>query len=116
MSVYFQYGDMELWNPSSSVAVLFMRHVAALEKMVGAPSGLSPSDSDEIEVDAAALGGAFLDRLAQRIAQSNHRALLSLTSPAGQILCALYARCLPDDREKHDLLPGFFEAGAELIR
>ena len=59
MSVYFVCSELELWNPSNGVAALFFSQVTALETLVGCPSGLSPANSDEVDVDPIPLR-AFL--------------------------------------------------------
>lgn len=115
MSVCFLHGDADVWNPSSSVADVFMQHVLALEQLVGLPSGLSPGNSDEIEIDSNTLR-AFLGELHARLAISNHRALLSLTAPASKILCALYTTCVPNEAERPAMLPGYLDEGTDLIR
>ena len=115
MSVYFQYAGREVWNPSSAVARLFMQHVVALEHVVGAPAGLSDGNSDEVNIDAHALG-AFLDAVGERVSRSNNRALLVLVTPATQLLCGLYARCEPDNPKGKGLPQDFFVQGCALTR
>ncbi|GAA2842181.1 hypothetical protein GCM10010441_77900 [Kitasatospora paracochleata] len=51
MSCYFQTGDLDLWNPSNSVARLFLAQAGVLAEFVGLPSGLAGIVDDECEVD-----------------------------------------------------------------
>ncbi|GAA1108456.1 MULTISPECIES: DUF6086 family protein [Streptomyces violaceusniger group] len=78
MSCYFQVGDRDLWNPSNSVATLFLDQAEAFSRLVGHSSGLGPIVEDECQVDVARFQ-KFTGLLVKRYQDSNNRTLRSLT-------------------------------------
>jgi len=115
MSIMFQHEGQEIWNPATAVANLFMSQVAGLEALAQAPSGLTPGDSDEIDVDVAALE-RFLVALHKRLSNTNNRAMHALCAAPTSILTALYARCESDVSKWPPMLAGQPESGLALIR
>ncbi|MEU8678646.1 DUF6086 family protein [Streptomyces sp. NPDC048560] len=62
MSQYYKLGDRTLWNPPNGASRLFMSHVTVYQTQVGLPSGISPTDADECQIDPIAFA-AFVDAL-----------------------------------------------------
>jgi Family of unknown function (DUF6086) len=77
MSRYFRAGGLSLWNPSNSVADLFVRTAEAVATLTEVPSGLGPMIADEHEVDPEAFA-AFVDALTRQYLSSSHAILRSL--------------------------------------
>ena len=77
MSQYFGVGDVTLWNPSHSVALLFARTVEAMVPLADQPSGVTDLHGDEYQVDPA-LFAAFVDTLVRRYLGPSHPVLRTL--------------------------------------
>ncbi|MEU2564294.1 DUF6086 family protein [Streptomyces longispororuber] len=77
MSCYFQVGEEEIWNPSNSLARLFLSQAEVLSNFVGRESGLGEIIEDECEVDPQIFTG-FVDSLVNEYQDSNNQALRSL--------------------------------------
>jgi hypothetical protein len=77
MSCYFQVGEEDLWNPSNSVARVFLGQAAVLSGLVGAESGLGDIVEDECQIDPR-LFVPFTDKLVQTYQESNNEALRAL--------------------------------------
>lgn len=77
MSCYFQVGDEDLWNPSNSVAKVFLGQAAVLSGLVGADSGLGDIIEDECQVDPRAFV-PFTDKLVKVYQETNNTALRAL--------------------------------------
>ncbi|MFB7761752.1 DUF6086 family protein [Streptomyces xiamenensis] len=77
MSCYFQTQDTDLWNPSNSVARIFVGQVLTLSDEMAIESGVGEIIEDECEIDGDAFP-AFLHALLLRHGNSNNQALRSL--------------------------------------
>ncbi|QLE72837.1 hypothetical protein FGW37_15695 [Streptomyces rectiverticillatus] len=77
MSCYFQANDTDIWNPSNSVARLFLEQAGNLSNLMGVESGLGPVIEDECEIDFTAFT-KFVDSLVKSYQQSNNSAFRSL--------------------------------------
>lgn len=77
MSCYFQVGEEDLWNPSNSVARVFLGQADVLSRLVGQDSGLGPIVEDECELEFSTFVN-FVDSLVKTYQDSNNRALRSL--------------------------------------
>lgn len=77
MSCYFQAGDQDVWNPSNSVARVFIGQVAVLSEHIGKDSGLGPIIEDECEIDPEEFAG-FVGALLEEYERSNNRPLRAL--------------------------------------
>lgn len=71
MSQYYKLGDRTLWNPSNGASRLFMSHVTVYQTQVGLPSGISPTDADERQIDPIAFA-AFVDALLAWHSETRH--------------------------------------------
>lgn len=78
MSQYFELGDTTLWNPSTGVARLFLRHVALFEAELGLASGIGPMENDECPITPDAFA-AFVDALLARHRKTSHAIMLALS-------------------------------------
>ncbi|KJY43636.1 hypothetical protein VR41_02390 [Streptomyces sp. NRRL B-1568] len=77
MSCYFQVNEEDLWNPSNSVARLFLEQADTLSRLVGKDSGLSPIIEDECEINLSEFIN-FTDSLVKAYQDSNNKAFRSL--------------------------------------
>ncbi|WP_405681133.1 DUF6086 family protein [Streptomyces sp. NBC_00868] len=78
MSVYFQIDGTDVWNPSNSVAKLFVSQVEVVEQGLGLPrSGLGPILDDECNIDGH-LFNPFLSALVRRHRETNNLPLMLL--------------------------------------
>jgi hypothetical protein len=75
LSCYFQIGDAILWNPSNSVAELFIQQAKLFA--VSAESGLGELYNDECEVDLPVFNH-FIEQLVDQYRRSNHGVLRAL--------------------------------------
>ncbi|MER7753880.1 DUF6086 family protein [Kitasatospora sp. NPDC097643] len=78
MSQYYDVGEETLWNPSNGASRLFLRQVAVFEEEFGLPSGIGPMESDECQVDPAALE-VFANSLLARHRETQHAIVRALT-------------------------------------
>ena len=115
VGVLFEHEGKEIWYPASAVAKVFLAQVASLEALVGSRAGLLRANSDEIAVDAKALG-AFLAALQDCMGRTDHRVMQALVTPPWSVLCALYVRCTPHDAAQHDKVSALARVGLELMR
>jgi hypothetical protein len=77
MSCYFQAGELDLWNPSNSVARLFIEQSKTLARIVGTEPGLGPIIEDECEIDPEGFSD-FVSALLAAYQRSNNGALKSM--------------------------------------
>ncbi|MGH4035201.1 DUF6086 family protein [Actinomycetota bacterium Odt1-20B] len=77
VSQYFGVGDDTLWNPSNTVARLFLRQVAVFEAELGLPSGIGPIENDECDIDPDVLG-EFARTLLAHYRRTQHPVLAAL--------------------------------------
>ncbi|GAA2216080.1 DUF6086 family protein [Nonomuraea monospora] len=77
MSQYYQVGEQVLWNPSNGVSALFLRSADALAPETGLPTGLSPMENDECQIDLEVFT-AFVSALVERYERTNHPILHAL--------------------------------------
>ncbi|MGH4034125.1 DUF6086 family protein [Actinomycetota bacterium Odt1-20B] len=78
MSQYFGVGDETLWNPSNTVARLFLRQVAVFEAELGLPSGIGPMENDECDIAPDVLG-EFAHALLAHYRRTHHPVLAALS-------------------------------------
>ncbi|QKV69815.1 MULTISPECIES: DUF6086 family protein [Streptomyces] len=77
MSCYFLSQGKDLWNPSNSVARIFVDQAIMLAKEMGLDSGIEGIIEDECEIHGDRFT-AFLHALLLRHGKSNNQALRSL--------------------------------------
>ncbi|MEV0568441.1 DUF6086 family protein [Dactylosporangium sp. NPDC050588] len=98
MSQYFQVGDLVLWNPAQTVALLFARMTEAMVLVAECPSGVGPDvGRDEYEVDPDAFA-AFVDALTARYLSTNHPILTAMLEgylPAALVMVQRSGRDVP---------------------
>ncbi len=78
MSCTFQVGDEIVWDPSNTVARLFVGEAAAVASAFGLESGIGEIIEDECELDLPVLE-AFVAGLVRRYHEATHPMLRSLT-------------------------------------
>ncbi|MCM2412806.1 DUF6086 family protein [Streptomyces sp. RKAG290] len=79
VSCYFQVDGNDVWNPSSSVARLFVDQGASLSRLLNVDSGIGEIVEDECRVDGPAFEG-FTALLVAKYQEVNNAALRSLLS------------------------------------
>lgn len=77
MSVYFQVGNREIWNPASRVGVLFCGQALALEALAGQTTGIADLGCDEYDIEPDVFVG-FVDAVLVALSTTNHAVLLAL--------------------------------------
>jgi hypothetical protein len=77
MSCYFQVGDQVLWNPSNSVAQIFIGEAALFARFAGCDSGVGEIIEDECHIDIAKFQH-FVRALTESYSTSNNQVLRSL--------------------------------------
>ncbi|MFF4156002.1 DUF6086 family protein [Streptomyces sp. NPDC001678] len=77
MSCYFQVNDEDVWNPSNSVAQIFLGQADTLSRSVGEQSGLGPVIEDECEINLPQFV-KFTNILVKAYQDSNNRPFRSL--------------------------------------
>ncbi|MBO0652504.1 hypothetical protein J1792_06800 [Streptomyces triculaminicus] len=77
MSCYFQTADEDLWNPSNSVARLFLDQANTLARLIDRKSGLGPIIEDECEINFPEFL-KFVDSLVEAYQNSNNRPFRAL--------------------------------------
>ncbi|MEU1818005.1 DUF6086 family protein [Streptomyces roseifaciens] len=70
-------GDEDIWNPSNSVARVFLEQAEALSRLTGEETGLGPVIEDECEISIHEFS-KFTDNLVTTYQNSNNRAFRSL--------------------------------------
>ncbi|RCV51451.1 DUF6086 family protein [Marinitenerispora sediminis] len=88
MSCFFQVGGLVLWNPSNTVARVFLGQARTLAPVVGRRSGLGDIVEDECEVDLTEFAGlvAAVLELYRRSPHPLLRALLDGFVPVALVL------------------------------
>ncbi|MDI6105077.1 DUF6086 family protein [Actinoplanes sp. NEAU-A12] len=115
MSQYFNDGDRNsLWNPSSRVAVLFVRTSEVVSSLVGLPSGIGGMWADEYAIDVDVFV-RFVDALVLEYRSSSHQVLRSLLE--GWLVTAIVmveraGRELPSLRAEVSLSPRDVSVGS----
>jgi hypothetical protein len=84
-------GGVSLWEPSLRVGELFLAQVAALERTVGKPGGVTTRVADEIEIDLVQFR-AFLEGLLDLVGTSRSRWLAALVSGPAKVGIVLYEK------------------------
>lgn len=77
LSCYFQVGDDDVWNPSNSLARVFLGQADVLSRLIGKDTGLGDIVEDECEIDPQVFL-AFVDALVKRYQESNNETLRAL--------------------------------------
>lgn len=77
MSCYVSLDDHEVWNPSNTVARLFVAQATALGEIFNNGSGVGRIVDDEVQIDASQFA-AFVASLVGEYERSNNHALRSL--------------------------------------
>lgn len=80
-----------VWEPSQTVARLFVAGVQALEQFLGESSGVHPPESDEILLEPDKLE-VFIAHLLGRLQHTNNAAIWSLCEGPTALLLALHHR------------------------
>ncbi|MEF9908684.1 DUF6086 family protein [Streptomyces sp. P5-A9] len=78
MSQYYKLGGQTLWNPSNGASRLFMSQVTVYQAEVGLPSGISPTEADECQIDPIAFA-AFVDALLAWHSKTRHAVMATLS-------------------------------------
>lgn len=71
MSIFFEAGDVDLWNPSNNVGRLFVHQARVFEAMLDTRSGVSDVSSDTVQIEPKAFA-EFVESLVQLHDNSNH--------------------------------------------
>ncbi|WP_144440923.1 DUF6086 family protein [Streptomyces roseifaciens] len=72
-------GDEDIWNPSNSVARVFLGQAEILSHLTGEETGLGPVIEDECEISIREFS-KFIDSLLATYQNSNNKAFRSLLS------------------------------------
>ncbi|WP_159047630.1 DUF6086 family protein [Streptomyces sp. WM6378] len=91
MSCYFQVEDNEVWNPSNSVARLFLRQAVGISELVDHPSGLGEIIEDECEIDPRTFSG-FVDAIVSTYQSTNNEVIKSLIEGFTSVASVLVER------------------------
>ncbi|MFF0139460.1 DUF6086 family protein [Streptomyces sp. NPDC005227] len=82
MSMYFDVGDVTLWNPSNGAGCLFLRQIEVFEAEIGLPSGIGQGrhrgDPDTREIDPVVFV-PFVNGLVNWHCSSEHFVMRSLS-------------------------------------
>ncbi|MCX4672391.1 DUF6086 family protein [Streptomyces sp. NBC_01381] len=78
MSQYYDLGDRTLWNPSNGASRLFMSQVTVYQAEVGLPSGISPMEADECQIDPISFA-VFVDALLDWHSKTRHAVMATLS-------------------------------------
>ncbi|MEV3933717.1 DUF6086 family protein [Streptomyces sp. NPDC049944] len=78
MSQYYKLSDRILWDPSNGASRLFMSQVTAYQAEVGLPSGISPMEADECQIDPIAFA-AFVDALLAWHSKTRHAVMATMS-------------------------------------
>ncbi|WP_018565598.1 DUF6086 family protein [Streptomyces sp. PsTaAH-124] len=108
MSCYFQMGDQELWNPSNSLAKVFLGQAEVLSGLVRKDSGLAGVIEDECQVDPS-LFVPFVDEVVKVYQDSNNEALRALLKGFASVALVLVDRM---GMEVVEIAPEFSEMWA----
>lgn len=71
MSIFFEAGETDLWNPSNNVGRLYVGQARLFETLLGTASGISDVTSDTVYVDKSVFS-EFVGALTQLHEGSNH--------------------------------------------
>ncbi|MFE9571052.1 DUF6086 family protein [Streptomyces sp. NPDC006692] len=91
MSCYFQVEEYEVWNPSNSVARLFLQQATSISELVDHPSGLCEIIEDECEIDPRTFS-SFVDAIASTYQATNNEVLKSLIEGFASVASVLVER------------------------
>ncbi|WP_344047780.1 DUF6086 family protein [Streptomyces thermoalcalitolerans] len=89
--MYFQVADEVLWNPSNSVATVFLGQAAVLSRFVGLGSGLGDIVEDECQVDPREFV-AFTNELVKTYQETNNMAPMALLKGFASVALVLADR------------------------
>lgn len=91
LSCYFNVSGTDVWNPSNSVAELYVGQVHGIAGLFGGESGVGDIVDDECAITLGEFAG-FTEELCRRYLGSNNPALRSLEKGAVLISVALLER------------------------
>src|SRR5947209_7209931 len=91
MGVFMTVEGRELWAPSRETAGLFVEQVRSLERLTGLHSGVGPTVSDEVEIDASQFRD-FVEASIRWLAATSSGPLFTMSTGCVQVALALYIR------------------------
>ncbi|MGW1379293.1 DUF6086 family protein [Streptomyces sp. NPDC002446] len=116
MSCFFRIGDRDVWNPSNSVARVFIGQANVLSDVLGEESGIGPIIDDECEINGGNLR-EFAIALIRRYEESNNPALRVLMEGVAGICILLLRRArVPMDGDITELVAAWEEKFSEVSR
>ncbi|MEU1827136.1 MULTISPECIES: DUF6086 family protein [Streptomyces] len=110
MSCYFQLAEEDVWNPSNSVAQIFLGQADVLSRSLGEQTGLGPIIEDECEIDFSQFV-RFTNSLVKSYQDSNNRSFRSLLSGVIAVSLVLIER---GGGAVESITPEYAEMWAEL--
>ncbi|WP_222625458.1 DUF6086 family protein [Streptomyces buecherae] len=91
MSCFFHVADRDIWNPSSSIAKLFVAEAEDIASLLSEGTGIGPVVDDECELNATSFA-TFATALLRRHWSTNHPILRSLLGGVAGIVFVLASR------------------------
>ncbi|WEV26091.1 DUF6086 family protein [Streptomyces sp. 71268] len=91
MSCFFRVADRDVWNPSNSIARLFIAEAEGIASLLSESTGIGPVVDDECELNATSFA-AFATALLRRHWSTNHPIMRSLLEGVAGIVFVLASR------------------------